>query len=119
MRSNRVFNLVRSTLLRNRPQPDDGGIGEPAGEAASVAAADAEAAAARARHESSLKATFANGPLPSNFSINLGAAPCNHSCRFCPQSVHKPKRASWLDLDLLRKVAGEMPEEGMTVSISS
>ena len=119
MRSNRVFNLVRSTLLRNRPQPDHNGAGERTSEVASVTAGDAEAAEARARHESSLKATFANGALPSNFSVNLGAAPCNHSCRFCPQSVHKPKRASWLDLDLLRKVASEMPEEGMDVSISS
>jgi MoaA/NifB/PqqE/SkfB family radical SAM enzyme len=67
----------------------------------------------------STRALFANGPLPSNFSINLGVAPCNHSCRFCPQSIHKPKKAHWLDLDILRKVASEMPEKGMTVSISS
>jgi MoaA/NifB/PqqE/SkfB family radical SAM enzyme len=67
----------------------------------------------------STRALFANGPLPSNFSINLGVAPCNHSCRFCPQSVHKPKKAHWLDPDILRKVASEMPEKGMSISISS
>jgi MoaA/NifB/PqqE/SkfB family radical SAM enzyme len=68
---------------------------------------------------STARGIFANGPLPTNFSINLGAAPCNHSCLFCPQSVHKPRKASWLKLDLLRKVVGEMPEEGILVNISS
>ena len=33
MRSNRVFNLVRSTLFRNKPQRDDNGVGEPTSEA--------------------------------------------------------------------------------------
>lgn len=62
---------------------------------------------------------FTNGRLPAEFSINLGAAPCNHSCLFCPQSIHKPRKAAWLDMDLLRKVASEMPEETMNVHISS
>lgn len=65
------------------------------------------------------QAIFSNGKLPSNFSINLGAAPCNHSCLFCPQSVKKPRKAAWLDLEILRKVAGEMPEQGMLINISS
>ncbi len=68
---------------------------------------------------SSASTIFANGPLPTNFSINLGAAPCNHSCIFCPQSIHKPSKAAWLDLDLLRKVVSEMPEEGILINISS
>tara|TARA_Y100000588_G_scaffold333173_1_gene371910 strand:+ start:880 stop:2034 length:1155 start_codon:yes stop_codon:yes gene_type:complete len=62
---------------------------------------------------------FSNGRLPSNFSINLGAAPCNHSCLFCPQSVKKPAKAAWLDMDLLRKVVSEMPESGVLMNISS
>jgi len=62
---------------------------------------------------------FTNGELPSNFSINLGAAPCNHSCLFCPQSVHKPAKASWLDMDLLKKVVSEMPERGVLINLSS
>jgi ubiquinone/menaquinone biosynthesis C-methylase UbiE/MoaA/NifB/PqqE/SkfB family radical SAM enzyme len=74
-------------------------------------AAEARRAAARI--------IFANGVLPTNFSINLGAAPCNHSCLFCPQSVRKPRKAAWLDLDLLRKVASEMPETGVLLNISS
>jgi MoaA/NifB/PqqE/SkfB family radical SAM enzyme len=106
MSKNRVFNLVKSKLLGKVPE-------------SVVAPAVDDGATERARHRASLKATFANGALPTTFSINLGAAPCNHSCRFCPQSVHKPKRASWLDLDLLRKVASELPEQGMEVNISS
>ncbi|WFU18956.1 radical SAM/SPASM domain-containing protein [Bradyrhizobium sp. CB3481] len=109
MRSNRVFNMVRSRLFGTAPKSA----------ATPVAAEDNAAEQERARHEASLKATYSNGSLPGKFSINLGAAPCNHSCRFCPQSVHKPRRASWLDLDLLRKVASEMPEEGMEINISS
>lgn len=62
---------------------------------------------------------FSNGELPTNFSINLGAAPCNHSCLFCPQSVHKPAKASWLDIDLLKKVVSEMPERGVLINLSS
>lgn len=62
---------------------------------------------------------FSHGRLPSNFSINLGAAPCNHSCLFCPQSVKKPAKAAWLDMDLLRKVVSEMPESDVLVNISS
>lgn len=65
------------------------------------------------------RAIFSNGALPTNFSINLGAAPCNHSCLFCPQSIHKPRKASWMSMDLLRKVVSEMPEEGVLVNISS
>jgi MoaA/NifB/PqqE/SkfB family radical SAM enzyme len=65
------------------------------------------------------KNVFNVGARPNNFSINLGVAPCNHSCLFCPQSVQKPKRAGWLDLDLLRKVLSEMPENDMNLNISS
>ena len=54
-----------------------------------------------------------------NFSFNLGVAPCNHSCIFCPQSVQKPKKARWLDLNILRKVMSEMPEEGIQIGLSS
>lgn len=73
------------------------------------------------REERAAKARqfFANGRLPTTFSLNLGVAPCNHSCLFCPQSIHKPRKAAWLDLDLLRKVVSEMPETGMQVHISS
>src|SRR5262245_35765473 len=46
-----------------------------------------------------------------NASGNLGVAPCNHTCIFCPQSIQKPKKARWLDLELLRKVLSEMPED--------
>jgi len=65
------------------------------------------------------RAVFSNGVLPNNFSINLGAAPCNHSCLFCPQSVEKPKKAVWLDLQILEKVLNEMPEENILLNISS
>ena len=65
------------------------------------------------------RAIFNNGKLPSEFSITLGAAPCNHSCLFCPQSVKKPRKASWMDLDLLRKHLGELPESGVGLNISS
>jgi MoaA/NifB/PqqE/SkfB family radical SAM enzyme len=33
--------------------------------------------------------------------------------------VQKPKKAGWLDLDLLRKVMHEMPEEGLNLALSS
>ena len=39
-----------------------------------------------------IKNVFSNGNLPTNFSVNLGVAPCNHSCLFCPQSIEKPKK---------------------------
>ena len=56
---------------------------------------------------------------PTNFSINLGAAPCNHSCLFCPQSISKPSNAVWLDLKLLEKVIKEMPQKGVLLNISA
>jgi MoaA/NifB/PqqE/SkfB family radical SAM enzyme len=56
-----------------------------------------------------------NGKYPTNFSINLGVAPCNHSCLFCPQSVKKPKKAKWMEMDLLKKVLEEMPQEAINV----
>src|SRR6185369_11605275 len=65
------------------------------------------------------KAVFTNGAMPSNFTFTLGVAPCNYSCLFCPQSVSKPKKATWLDLDLLRKCLSEMPEENILLNISS
>lgn len=65
------------------------------------------------------KNVFANGALPTNFTFTLGVAPCNYSCRFCPQSVSKPKKAVWLDLDLMRKCLTEMPEENIGLNISS
>lgn len=61
----------------------------------------------------------AAGLLPTSFSIEIGVAPCNHSCLFCPQSVHKPKRAKWLSMDILRKVLSEMPESGIQIGLSS
>ena len=60
-----------------------------------------------------------NGRLVNNLSVNLGSAPCNHSCLFCPQSIEKPKKAEWLDLILLDKVLDELPEENSSVFISS
>jgi len=60
-----------------------------------------------------------SGVFPSQFSISLGSAPCNHTCLFCPQSVSKPKQAKWLDLDLLAKMLGEMPERNITINFSS
>jgi len=65
------------------------------------------------------QAVLRNGPLPTDFSINLGAAPCNHTCLFCPQSVEKPSRAQWLDLSLLRKVLEELPQENLRLNVSS
>jgi len=65
------------------------------------------------------KGVLSNGVKPTDFSIGLGAAPCNHTCLFCPQSVEKPNRAVWLDLDLLRKVLEELPEEKLRLNISS
>jgi pyruvate-formate lyase-activating enzyme len=56
---------------------------------------------------------------PVYFSVGLGVAPCNHSCIFCPQSVQKPEKARWLQLDLLRKVLNEMPEDGIQIGLSS
>ncbi len=65
------------------------------------------------------KSVLNNGSLPTNFSITIGAAPCNHTCLFCPQSVEKPAKAEWLDLELLRKVLLEMPEENILLNVSS
>jgi pyruvate-formate lyase-activating enzyme len=65
------------------------------------------------------KAVIRHGALPTDFSINLGVAPCNHSCLFCPQSVEKPKKIELLDLELLRKVLEEIPEENLRLNISS
>lgn len=82
----------------------------------------AAAAPARPYSEARVLIATARGPAgwrPNAFSINLGVAPCNHACLFCPQSVRKPQRAAWLDLDLLRKVLEEMPEEGVQISLSS
>ena len=59
------------------------------------------------------------GWAPTDFSVNLGVAPCNHACLFCPQSVHKPEKARWLDLDILRKVLTEMPEDGVQIGLSA
>ena len=56
---------------------------------------------------------------PTNFSINLGAAACNHSCLFCPQSITKPSNSVWLELDLLEKVLKEMPQKGILLNISA
>jgi pyruvate-formate lyase-activating enzyme len=77
-----------------------------------------ENAAQQERHQLASN-IFSNGRLPTNFSINLGAAPCNHSCLFCPQSIKKPAKAAWLDMDLLRKVVSEMPETDVLINISS
>lgn len=89
-----------ATVLRRRATVDDG--------------ADPEA-----RRRAYARAIFANGAMPTDFSIGLGAAPCNHTCLFCPQSVEKPARAAWLDLELLRKVAHELPHENLRVALSS
>lgn len=65
------------------------------------------------------KKTFKNGSRPTDLSITLGFAPCNHSCLFCPQSIYKPKKAQWMDLNLLQKVLEELPERDMTINVSS
>ncbi|MCA9798736.1 MAG: radical SAM/SPASM domain-containing protein [Cyanobacteria bacterium HKST-UBA04] len=65
------------------------------------------------------KNVVSNKAIPNNFSVTLGAAPCNHSCLFCPQSVEKPDGQYWLDLELLRKVLHEMPEEGVLLNVSA
>src|SRR5260370_6224395 len=65
------------------------------------------------------KAVLWNGTQPTDFSIGLGAAPCNHTCLFCPQSVEKPGRAVWLELTLLREVLEELPAEKLRLNISS
>lgn len=65
------------------------------------------------------KVYLLNGKLPTDFSISLGAAPCNHSCLFCPQSIKKPKKALWLDLNILEKLLNEMPHKGVRLNISS
>lgn len=65
------------------------------------------------------RGVFTNGKLPTNFSFTLGAAPCNHTCLFCPQSVEKPAKAGFMDVELLEKILSEMPEEGVLINISS
>jgi len=65
------------------------------------------------------KAVLNNGTLPTNFSIIIGSAPCNHTCLFCPQSIEKPEKAIWLDLKLLEKVLNEMPEENILLNVAS
>ncbi|HET6892088.1 MAG TPA: radical SAM/SPASM domain-containing protein [Pyrinomonadaceae bacterium] len=65
------------------------------------------------------RSVLSNGTLPSNFSITIGVAPCNYSCLFCPQSISKPHKALWIDLELLRKCLNEMPEENVTLNVSS
>lgn len=65
------------------------------------------------------KANLPFGIFPSQFSINLGSAPCNHKCLFCPQSVKKPKKAEWLDLTVLEKALNEMPTKNINLNVSS
>src|SRR5262249_23540700 len=43
----------------------------------------------------------------------------NYSCRFCPQAVSKPRKATWLDLGILRKSLSEMPDENVILGVSS
>jgi radical SAM protein with 4Fe4S-binding SPASM domain len=78
-----------------------------------------ERSQAEARKLEYARVIFRNGSLPTDFSITIGVAPCNYSCRFCPQSVNKPKKALWLDLQLLEKCLNEMPEEKVTLNVSS
>lgn len=67
-----------------------------------------------------LKASMTpTGPLPNSFTFTIGVAPCNHSCKFCPQSIQKPKRAKWLSMELIEKILREMPEEGVQIGLSS
>jgi len=93
------------------------GVGD--SDAAVLPAAVPEEDVTIARKIAYAKEVLRNGPLPTDFSVGLGAAPCNHSCMFCPQSVEKPSRAAWLDLDLLGKVLQELPEEKLRLNISS
>lgn len=83
-----------------------------------------DAVAAKAQLDESQKISYGkavlnNGVLPTNFSIIIGVAPCNHSCLFCPQSIEKPTKAVWLDLGLLEKVLNEMPEENILLNVAS
>lgn len=57
--------------------------------------------------------------FPPNLSINLGEAPCNHSCLFCPQSLHKPEKAQYMDFEILDKVLNELPESGVNIHTSA
>lgn len=87
-----------------------------------VTSPSAETPVARPYSEARVLAARAfrgNDWQPTNFSVNLGVAPCNHTCIFCPQSVQKPKKARWLDLNLLEKVLLEMPEDGIQIGLSS
>lgn len=123
----RMTGVVRAALGRNRAS----GAGHSEAQHANpVAAIDPTSAIdsatstpnvdpERERLDSLARVTLGPDRIPTNFSINLGVAPCNHSCLFCPQSVKKPKKAKWLDLDVLRKSLSEMPEEGILLNISS
>ncbi|MCK5777532.1 MAG: radical SAM/SPASM domain-containing protein [Rhodospirillales bacterium] len=82
-------------------------------ETAPVAKSDAEMKIERAR------AAITRADFPPNISINLGEAPCNHSCLFCPQSLHKPKKAQYMDFALLEKVLNELPDEGVNIHTSA
>jgi radical SAM protein with 4Fe4S-binding SPASM domain len=65
------------------------------------------------------RAVLPYGMFPSQFSISLGAAPCIHSCLFCPQSVEKPAEKTWLQLEVLEKSLREMPEDKIQLNVSS
>jgi MoaA/NifB/PqqE/SkfB family radical SAM enzyme len=65
------------------------------------------------------KSYLYHGIFPTNFSITLGAAPCNHSCLFCPQSISKPKKVQWLELQVLEKILHEMPPDNIQLNVSS
>ncbi len=111
------MNILRKGLRKvvrvlNRETPPPAGHGtESIADKPARPYSEARALAARAMKDRSWQ--------PTNFSINLGVAPCNHSCIFCPQSVHKPKKARWMDLGLLEKVLNELPEEGVQIGLSS
>lgn len=110
----RIVRLVPTSAARRRMASQSEPVGPASAEQVDSAPrpySEARALAARALRDDSWEVT--------NFSVNLGVAPCNHACIFCPQSVHKPKKARWLDLAVLEKVLNEMPEDGIQIGLSS
>ncbi len=123
----RGVRAVRARFQSMRRTPGDGvmDLPPPVESAQAIESAQADVQPAKYSEARAIIArmggSVADGGVlsPTAFSVTLGVAPCNHACLFCPQSVHKPAKARWLDLDVLRKVLGEMPQEGVQIGLSS
>ncbi|MBI5740644.1 MAG: radical SAM protein [Nitrospirae bacterium] len=113
--TNKLKSLA-ARLLRNwRGPKSDVGTEKPAASQVVQPAQDDE----DVKKISLQKAYLQRGVFPAQFSVVLGSAPCNHSCLFCPQSVVKPGKAQWLDMKVLEKSLNEMPEENISLNMSS